>query len=36
MGWDFAVFLHALGVLFLSGESCVTEQMIEKEMERDR
>ena len=34
MGWGLAVFLHALGVFFSSGESDVTEQMIEKEMKK--
>ena len=35
MGWGLAVVLHALSVFAFSGESGVTEQMIEKEMERE-
>lgn len=35
MGWGFAVLLHALRVFGFSGKSSVTEQMIEKEMERE-
>lgn len=35
IGWGFAVVLHALRVFAFSGESGVTEHMIEKEMERE-
>ena len=35
MGWGFAVLLHALRVYGFAGESIVTEQMIEKEMEKE-
>jgi len=35
MGWGLAVLLHALRVFAFSGESGVTERMIEKEMERE-
>ncbi|WP_420645383.1 2TM domain-containing protein [Candidatus Leptofilum sp.] len=34
MGWGFAVLLHALRVFGFAGESTITEQMIEKEMEK--
>ncbi len=35
MGWGLAVLLHFMRVFVFSGESGVTEQMIEKEMERE-
>ena len=35
MGWGLAVFLHALSAFFSSGESGVTDQMIEKEIEKE-
>ena len=35
MGWGFAVLLHALRVFGFAGGSIVTEQMIEKEMEKE-
>ena len=35
MGWGLAVVLHALSVFAFSGESGVTERMIEKEMEKE-
>ncbi|WP_420630288.1 2TM domain-containing protein [Candidatus Leptofilum sp.] len=35
MGWGFAVLLHALQVFGYGGGSTVTEQMIEKEMEKE-
>ena len=35
MGWGIAVLLHALRVFGFVGESTITEQMIEKEMEKE-
>ncbi len=35
MGWGIAVLIHALQVFGYVGESTITEQMIEKEMEKE-
>lgn len=35
MGWGLAVLLHALRVFGFAGGSAITEQMIEKEMEKE-
>ena len=35
MGWGFAVLLHALRVFGFAGGFTITEQMIEKEMEKE-
>lgn len=35
-GWGIGVVFHALSVFVFSGTSPITEQMIEKEMEKER
>ena len=35
MGWGIAVLLHAVRVFGYGGESIVTEQMIEREMQKE-